>query len=620
MSETTAVQSTSASVRMLPLSAINVADGFNPRHDVDPKEQQRLERSIERHGVLQPLLVAPAGDGEYQLIAGWRRLTAAAKVGLMELPALIRDPGDDSDRLAFAVLENDAHVDLNPLEEAKAFRRLLGAGLTKRGVAEQLSVSQKRVTERLAILDVPEELHAKIAGGSIPTSAIKPLVTLARVHPGLPLVAVQRIEQQPPTNAYYWEPTTYADLVADPFAVVCGRVDGDAAQLPDDVYEVGCHYPISRFGLDDKRQRDLVKLAGLLGIDPDSYRFFLSVDEAEQARTLGAVHPADRTGYGVLIVGQEVADQIAGDHIKKALKQQRDTPRRLANVAVARGDDAGAGDESSAPEPMSEEELREQRRQEREQQQELRRAAVAHNYELGAAVYSRLSRLKVDDRLVKVLAAVDLHGDLDKIAARGARYGFPDWPQEVEQKSGKTRTEYLSATDAGVRARDFLAGAKTAADYAGRCFALIAMAHYASEEAVAQSSRSFYTLSVRGPDWSGTAKGLPWGDEVLDLVDEIAAERLPDHLTAIVRGRRREQREERERRAHEKQQREQATDELIASLPGMAPAERQAAVDAWQQDEDACDAAYDWRRRERVREALQELAGQDAAAEPVGGE
>lgn len=68
-----------------------------------------------------------------------------------------------------------------------------------------------------------------------------------------------------------------------------------------------------------------------------------------------------------------------------------------------------------------------------------------------------VARLKVDERVVKVLAAVDVHGELSQIAARGARYGFPGWPQDTQTKARQPKTEYLASADAGRKAQEFLA-------------------------------------------------------------------------------------------------------------------------------------------------------------------
>jgi len=92
--------------RSLPLSAIDVEEGLNPRTSSDEERQAQLVESVRRHGILQPLLVAPAGEGEgFRVVAGHRRLAAAAAVGLMEVPAIVREPRD-GEAPALAVIEN----------------------------------------------------------------------------------------------------------------------------------------------------------------------------------------------------------------------------------------------------------------------------------------------------------------------------------------------------------------------------------------------------------------------------------------------------------------------------------------------------------------------------------
>jgi hypothetical protein len=199
---------------------------------------------------------------------------------------------------------------------------------------------------------------------------------------------------------------------------------------------------------------------------------------------------------------------------------------------------------------VSEEEAAEHRRAEREVRKQAQEQAVAFNDELGAAVVKALGRLRVDERVVKILSAVDLHGELGKIALRGARYGFPGWVVHTETKTGKPKLDYAASGEARSKARGYLEGASSMAEYAGRCVALCVMALYAREDAVANSNQALYTLSV-STGWTRSS-GLPWADEVIDLLDEIAVERLPDHLTAhrreqLDQGRAEREREERER-------------------------------------------------------------------------
>jgi ParB/RepB/Spo0J family partition protein len=426
----TQATATAAETRTVPVADIHVDQEFNPRGDVERAALDELTASIAQHGVLQPLLLAPNGDG-YRLVAGHRRLAASQRAGLSEVPAIVRETDADTGGLELALIENMAREDLNPVEEARAFQRLLDAGLTRKGIAERLSIAPRRVTERLRILEIPQELHARIASGEIPSGAVKALAELAKIHPGLPAVALAHVEHEP--DDYGWEaPTTWADVAEDPVGVVAAAHDDERA-LPAGVYEGRGSYALERFSLSEKANRDLAKYLELTGADPGTLALRFGREEVEQAEALGALHRS-KSGYAVLIVGQEVADQLAGDCIARHLKAERRHRRELQQRS---GGDAGA----SAGEPASEEEQKEARRREREAAQEARRQATAYNLELGIACAKHLSRIKVDERVLKVLACVDLHGELAKIAMRGGRYGFPGWTEEVELKGGRRKVE-----------------------------------------------------------------------------------------------------------------------------------------------------------------------------------
>jgi hypothetical protein len=284
---------------------------------------------------------------------------------------------------------------------------------------------------------------------------------------------------------------------------------------------------------------------------------------------------------------------------------QRRHARAARRSAVAGPAGGGASDDAS----RSEEDAGEQRRIERKQARERTRAATSYNRELGVAVVKRLSRLKVDERIVKVLAAVNLSGELGRIAMRGARYGFPGWPREVELRNGRTRLEYLSATEAEEKAREYVAVAKSAADVAGRLFALVAMARYADEEAVARSQRAFHEVGGHG-------RALPWSVEVVDLIDELCAERLPEHLVGEPIAERRRWREQEQRRRERDAEAERLVAEAIERLPELDAAKR--AELAAEVEERLGERSFmAWRLRQRVDElnaAARHLG--DAEGEP----
>ena len=547
-------------LRMLPLSRIKVVDGFNPRTDVGRAQIDQLARSLTERGMLQPVLVQPPDeDGEYPLTDGNRRILAAAQAGIMEVPAYVRTTDERTGGLDDALIANLGSIRLNPLEEALGFRRLRDARLTPREIAHRVpGVSERVVRERLRILDLPAELWPKVADGTIPLGAVDALADLAAIHAGLPAVAAKRVLDGP---THEWdESTTWADLAADPLGVVIGGYDEQLDDLPSDVYVTGHSYPIERFTLGEKAEKNLAKLCEFLpGIEPSGFVVRFDRTEVEQATTLGAAH-ASTSGYEHLIVGQDVADQLAGDYIAACLKVQRENARRTQTGGSS---DEATGEPGAAEEPIDEEQQRETARQQRAEEKAAREAAAARNEELGLALVKHLSKVKVDDRVLKVLLASDLGSQLGKIAARGARYGFPGWVAQTERKGGGVKREYLSPSEAEAKANEYLAGAKTTTEIAGRTLALIAMARHADESAVAQSQRSFFGLRSS----TDGGKGLPWSKDAVDLLDELLIEKLPAPVTEPIRA----ARDERAAQRAEEERRERERDGVVAAFVEQAP-------------------------------------------------
>ena len=119
-------------VRLLSLDALRLPER-QPRRYFDPRAMEELVGSIQRHGILQPLLVRPLREeraGEYEIVAGERRYRAAREAGLSEVPTVIRRMGDD-EAVQYALLENLQREDLNPVEETEGILRLLALGLEK---------------------------------------------------------------------------------------------------------------------------------------------------------------------------------------------------------------------------------------------------------------------------------------------------------------------------------------------------------------------------------------------------------------------------------------------------------------------------------------------------------
>lgn len=149
----------------LPIAAIR-HNPYQPRKGVQEANLAELAASIAEHGVLQPILVTHSAEG-YQLIAGERRLRAAQMAGLDRIPALVRsaDPGA---QLAWALIENLQRSDLNALEEAQAFRRLVDEfGLTHEDVGARVGRSRSAVANTLRLLDLDQRVQAALTSGQI---------------------------------------------------------------------------------------------------------------------------------------------------------------------------------------------------------------------------------------------------------------------------------------------------------------------------------------------------------------------------------------------------------------------------------------------------------------------
>ena len=137
-----------------------------PRRTFDPDALRDLSASIREHGVIQPILVVEADDG-YVLIAGERRLRAARQAGLSTIPAIVRT-ANEQERLSLALVENIQRSELNAIDEALGFRRLIDEfGLTQEQVAEQVGRSRPSVTNSLRLLDVASEVQAAVVSGTI---------------------------------------------------------------------------------------------------------------------------------------------------------------------------------------------------------------------------------------------------------------------------------------------------------------------------------------------------------------------------------------------------------------------------------------------------------------------
>jgi len=154
------VSETGNGYREIPIDQIQ-PNPYQPRSTFDDEALGALADSIREVGILQPVLVRPAGDG-YELIAGERRWRASQRVGLKTIPALVRET-DDTAALEHALVENLQRDDLNPLEEAAAYQQLIeDFGLTHERVAARVGKSRASVSNTLRLLQLPPSIQRAI--------------------------------------------------------------------------------------------------------------------------------------------------------------------------------------------------------------------------------------------------------------------------------------------------------------------------------------------------------------------------------------------------------------------------------------------------------------------------
>jgi len=153
------------------------ANPFQPRREFDPADLAELESSLGSSGLLQPITVRRRGDA-YELVTGERRLRAAANIGWTEISAIVRDL-DDQTMLVLALVENLQRSNLNAVEEARGYRRLIDDfKLTQQQVAEAVGKDRTTITNLLRVLSLPESVRQMVEQGILSTGHARALLAL----------------------------------------------------------------------------------------------------------------------------------------------------------------------------------------------------------------------------------------------------------------------------------------------------------------------------------------------------------------------------------------------------------------------------------------------------------
>lgn len=165
------------SLQSIPVDQID-ANPHQPREQFDHGRLEDLVSSIQRHGVMQPLVVTQKSDGRYELIAGERRLRASKIAGLSTVPVIVRS-ASEQEKLELAIIENVQRQDLNPVEEARAYLRLQNEfNLTQDEISNRVGKSRPQVANTIRLLQLPDVILQALSEGRISASNARTLLSL----------------------------------------------------------------------------------------------------------------------------------------------------------------------------------------------------------------------------------------------------------------------------------------------------------------------------------------------------------------------------------------------------------------------------------------------------------
>lgn len=467
---------------MTTLTTVPVADikpiaNLNARQKFTDKELEPLKLSIERKGILVPLVVQKNGKG-YQLVAGHRRLRVAQLLKLDQVPVTVRDAGDE---LEVAAIENMQREQLTPLEEGRAVKALIDSGYTEKGAAEALSISETKVRERVALVGAPREVQDAAAAWAKPKQ-LKVLLSMAEASPAL-AAAVAKYLADPAGDVPSWQAEDLhylrQELTDEPIQLLEQVLDGEREKLG--LWRARNYDPKKIPGVDEALATEAAeKLKG----EYWPYRVELTADEAiEHARSLNALWE-DHSQTVAVIIGNDAVAEVARAQIERDLANHK--PDAGGKKTTTKGEATSA-----------EEKEREKKRKHREAVYEAQIAARGLNLELGGNLVTKLASRKFDKSSAELLAYLilsDGNGGMHDLAHAGLRLVFADWQTDATKtlksgKRGKTKIVYLDRAEAEKKAWAWFDQAKTAEQILGRLLVVLVAGQYALAEALPESQQ-----------------------------------------------------------------------------------------------------------------------------------
>jgi ParB family chromosome partitioning protein len=174
-----AAEDQSRSLRQMPIEFLTASPN-NPRKSFAEADLEDLARSIRDKGLLQPIVVRPLPNGNYEIVAGERRWRAAQRAGVHDVPVVVRELSD-AEALEIALIENVQRSDLNPLEEARAYSLLMERfSYTQQQLAESIGKSRSHIANTIRLLSLPETVRVQIEQGRLTAGHARALVATDR--------------------------------------------------------------------------------------------------------------------------------------------------------------------------------------------------------------------------------------------------------------------------------------------------------------------------------------------------------------------------------------------------------------------------------------------------------
>lgn len=487
---------------------------FNPRRTRNGQKFAELVENIALHGIITPVLVEPVDGGKYKLIAGGRRVAAAREAGVTQIPIHAREAGDEA--TTFAVLENLQREDLNPIDEALGFARVIAEGkLNQRELAEKLSISPAHVSERLQLLRLPELIQDWIADGALTTGSARFLAKVAKTSEALAiwLAYVATVDESV-------DPSKIDSAL--PYVIgQVRKVENVPEGLPERPALVNLTGQLRKDDVPwEGREELLARWEALEAEAGFHFRAYWGPDDVDAARAFGClfafvVKTQWRDVEHVYATDAEwVAEQVA--HVvaqgEKDLKAQRRREKKAAAAAAGEG------------EPLTDEEKREARAQERAEAEAEKLAAQARNEELGRTLMVKLHAPKVTTARMKLLATLIIQDNPDlAIGGLGQCDERLIEKETTPLKNGKSRTKvtYLSQHEATEVLLERVNKARNAEEVLGVIMqALIAGHHVDTHARPAAQRTKWYAPHVHRYENVDT-------NAVIDAIDKDALAVLP---------------------------------------------------------------------------------------------